>query len=70
MNILPKVSILTLTTYERDKFIPNIIQNVLKQDYPHELIEWIVIGDEDKFTIEKFKDEFKKIKLIKYEPMV
>lgn len=62
---LPKVSILTLTTYSRDKFIPNIIQNVLKQDYPHELIEWLVIGDKDEFTIKKFKDEFSKINLIK-----
>ncbi len=41
---LPFVSICT-PTYNRRLFIPQMIKNVLNQDYPMDKIEWIVIDD-------------------------
>ena len=41
---MAKVSICT-PTFNRRPFINNIIQCILHQDYPKELIEWIVVDD-------------------------
>lgn len=57
-NELPRVSILTLTTKTRDNFIVSMVRNVLRQDYDHSLIEWVVIGDGDEESMSKFKEYF------------
>lgn len=57
----PRVSILTLTTKTRDKFIVSMVRNVLRQDYDHNLIEWVVIGDGDEQSISKFREAFKSL---------
>lgn len=47
-NYNTRVSICT-PTYNRRKFIKNLIKYVERQDYPKELIEWVIIDDgEDK----------------------
>tara|TARA_Y100000389_G_scaffold192867_1_gene220871 strand:- start:1637 stop:2329 length:693 start_codon:yes stop_codon:yes gene_type:complete len=47
-NYTAKVSICT-PTYNRRKFIKNLIKYIETQDYPNELIEWVIIDDgEDK----------------------
>ena len=40
----PFVSLIT-PTYNRARFIPNLIQGVLNQDYPRHRMEWIVYDD-------------------------
>ena len=58
MNKLPKVSILTPLTYDRIKFKNLMMMNILNQDYPHELIEWVVVGDEKEETKSTFENLF------------
>lgn len=59
MNI-EKVPISILTpTYNRSKFLPLYIDNLINLEYPHELLE-IVIDDDGKEPFIKNLDEFKK----------
>jgi len=51
----PFVSICT-PTYNRRNFIPFLIKNYLAQDYPQELMEWIVIDDGEDPVEDLFKD--------------
>ena len=44
MNKLPKVSIL-MPTYNRKNFLNLILDNILRQTYPHELLELVIIDD-------------------------
>ena len=69
MNKLPKVSVLTPLTYDRIKFKKMMMMNILNQDYPHELIEWVVVGDEKEETKSTFENLFKKMNIsCKYIP--
>lgn len=61
MDTLPKISVLTLTTKSRSKFAESMCQNIMRQDYPHDLIEWIVFGEMDDETSEMFNNIFKNI---------
>ena len=58
---MPKVSVCT-PTYNRRKFLPLIISCYLSQDYPKELIEWIVVDDGDDCV----RDVFENIPGVKY----
>jgi len=60
-NGKPFVSVCT-PTYNRKKFIPYIIKCFQEQDYPKELIEWIIIDDGDESVEELFKD----VECVKY----
>ena len=57
----PFVSVYT-PTYNRRLFIPNLIRCYLSQDYPKQLMEWIVIDDGD----DSVEDLFKDIEGVKY----
>ena len=57
----PFVSICT-PTYNRRLFIPNLIKCYLEQNYPRELMEWIVIDDGE----DKVEDLFKDVPGVKY----
>ena len=46
---MEKISIL-IPTYNRSKFIQLCIMNILRQDYPHELLEVIILDDSDSQT--------------------
>lgn len=62
----PKVSICT-PTYNREKFIDILIGNIISQDYPKYLIEWVIVDDgEDKTgeIIEKSKNKLGEIKIV------
>ena len=58
MNKLPKVSIL-MPSYNRNNFLGLILNNILNQTYPHELLELVIIddGSEKLITDEKFVRE-------------
>ena len=43
-KILPRVSICT-PTFNRRPFFKGIINCVLSQDYPKDLLEWIIVDD-------------------------
>lgn len=57
------VSICT-ATYNRRKFIPNLIKCVKEQTYPQECIEWIILDD----GTDKIGDLVKEIKNVVYIP--
>ena len=57
----PFVSVCT-PTYNRRVFIPNLIKCFLAQDYPRELMEWIVIDDGE----DSVEDLFKDVPCVKY----
>jgi len=59
MNNLPSVSVLTPLTYDRIRFLDLMILNITSQEYPHELIEWVVVGDDIPDTEKTFKNIFK-----------
>lgn len=65
MDKLPRVSVLTPLTRDRLKFVDLMVGNILNQDYPHELIEWVVVGDNLNETEDVFENIFKKIEKIK-----
>jgi len=65
MDKLPSVSILTPLTHDRLKFLDMMISNILTQDYPHDLIEWVVVGDTVEETKTIFENIFKKMGVIK-----
>ena len=54
-NGKPFISVCT-PTYNRRSFIPILIKNFLDQDYPQELIEWIVVDDGEDPVGDLFKD--------------
>jgi len=54
-NGKPFVSVCT-PTYNRRAFIPMLIKNFLAQNYPMELIEWIVVDDGSDPVGDLFKD--------------
>lgn len=54
-NGKPFVSICT-PTYNRRKFIPQLIECYKQQNYPRELMEWIVVDDGDDSVEDLFKD--------------
>ena len=58
---LPRVSICT-PTFNRRPFFKGIIQSVLAQDYPMDLIEWIIIDDGS----DPIEDLVKEISIVKY----
>ena len=58
---LPRVSICT-PTFNRRPFFKGIIQSVLSQKYPTELIEWIIIDD----GTDKIEDLVSHIPFVKY----
>jgi len=60
-NELPKVSITTLTTASRDKFIVSMVRNVLRQTYDHKCLEWLVVGDWNDESEKKFIQAFQHI---------
>jgi len=57
----PKVSVCT-PTYNRREFIPNLIKAYQAQDYPPELLEWIVVDDGE----DSVEDLFKDVPTVKY----
>jgi len=57
----PFVSVCT-PTYNRRVFIPNLIKCFLAQDYPKELMEWIIIDDGE----DSVEDLFKDVPCVKY----
>jgi glycosyltransferase involved in cell wall biosynthesis len=61
---LPRVSICT-PTFNRRPFFKGIIESILSQDYPHKLLEWIIIDD----GIDKIGDLVKNIPFVKYFPI-
>ena len=58
---LPRVSICT-PTFNRRPFFKGIIQSVLSQKYPTELIEWIIVDD----GTDKIEDLVSQIPFVKY----
>ena len=58
---LPRVSICT-PTFNRRPFFKGIINSVLMQDYPKELIEWVIIDD----GTDKIEDLVTHIPFVKY----
>ena len=57
----PFVSVCT-PTFNRRPFIPNLIRCFQTQDYPKQLMEWIVIDDGD----DSVEDLFKGVECVKY----
>ena len=51
----PFVSI-CMPTYNRRKFIPQLIECYKQQTYPSELMEWIVVDDGEDSVEDLFKD--------------
>ena len=64
----PFVSICT-PTYNRRIFIPQLIKCYLSQDYPKELMEWIVIDDGEDSVEDLFKD-IEGVKYFRYEEKI
>lgn len=58
-EMLPKVTIVTPVTFSRARFIEIMKSNVYNQDYPHERITWLVVGDTDTRTRELFESAFR-----------
>lgn len=61
MSKYPCVSVLTPTMKSRAKFIDLMLLNISSQTYPHDRIEWIVVGDKDESTKTVFLEAFSKI---------
>ena len=62
--ILPRVSICT-PTFNRRPFFKGIIESILSQDYPHDLLEWVIVDD----GMDKIGDLVKDIPFVKYFPI-
>jgi len=60
-KILPRVSICT-PTFNRRPFFKGIIDSVLSQDYPKDLLEWIIVDD----GTDPIEDLVKDIPFVKY----
>ena len=63
-SVLPRVSICT-PTFNRRPFFKGIIESILSQDYPHNLLEWVIVDD----GMDKIGDLVKDIPFVKYFPM-
>lgn len=61
---LPRVSICT-PTFNRRPFFKGIIESILSQDYPHHLLEWVIVDD----GMDKIGDLVKDVPFVKYFPM-
>ena len=59
MDLKPRISIITPTTFSRSNLLPLLVNSVISQTYPHELLEWVVVGDNDPRTREEFCRIFK-----------
>lgn len=59
---LPFVSIITCS-YKRRKFLPNMIKMVSSQDYPHNLMEWIIMDDSPESNADIFPESVDGIKV-------
>ena len=57
----PFVSVCT-PTYNRRQFIPQLIECFKQQNYPKELMEWIIVDDGD----DSVEDLFKDVECVKY----
>ena len=64
----PFVSVCT-PTYNRRPFIKNLIRCYLSQDYPKQLMEWIVIDDGEDSVEDLFKD-ISGVKYFRYEEKI
>lgn len=60
-----EISVVT-PTYNRRKFIPNLIEIYYNQTYPKEQMEWIIIDDGRDKVEDLFKDAEKRIPNIRY----
>lgn len=58
MACMPRVSIITPTTFSRAKFARLLSRNVLCQTYPHHLLELVVVGDTDPRTRQLYAEVF------------
>lgn len=58
------VSVITPTMRSRTKFIDLMLLNVGSQTYPHDRLEWVVVGDSDESTRDVFLEAFKRIPTI------
>lgn len=58
---LPRVSIITPTTFSRAKFAALLTRNILCQTYPQHLLELIVVGDTDSRTREVYLSVFDRL---------
>lgn len=65
MSELPRVTIVTPTMKSRVRFMDLMLMNVSSQTYPHDKIEWLVVGDNDPETREAFVRAFDRIPRIK-----
>lgn len=61
---MARVSVITPTTRSRTKFVQLMLLNLSSQTYPHDLLEWIVVGDSDELTAKTFLNAFEKIPTI------
>ena len=55
----PQVTIVTPTSRSRLRFINLLVSNVGGQTYPHECLEWLVVGDDKKYTEETYMQVFR-----------
>ncbi len=62
---LPRVTVVTPSTKSRVKFMDLMIMNLSSQTYPHDKIEWLVVGDNFPETREAFVHAFSGIPKIK-----
>ena len=62
MSDLPIVSICTIT-YNREKFLEILYSQIILQNYPLNLIEWIIIDDSQKRSNLTFLSSNNKLKI-------
>jgi len=65
MNQKPFVSVLT-PTYNRRRFIPALVACYMKQTYPHDRMEWIILDDGQDSVQDIFAEAAKHIPNIRY----
>ncbi|CAM9133767.1 unnamed protein product [Ectocarpus sp. 8 AP-2014] len=61
MQHMPRVSIVTPTTFSRAKFAPLLVRNILCQTYSKHLLQLIVVGDTDPRTRQLYSDVFRQL---------
>lgn len=54
----PMISVITPTTKNRMKFIELMLSNISSQDYPHNRLEWLVVGDDTELLEKTFLQAF------------
>lgn len=64
MCLYPFVSVVTPTMRSRAKFVDLALQNISSQTYPHDRVEWVVVGDADSETEEVYLKVFAKLPTI------